>query len=645
VANPKLSHNQMIQLALPTKKNKHLSMAEQMNRNQHQQLSCTIDNNDKIINIARRKSSHIYELQSNQILLCFTKIENDCHYLIFSSIIKITNNLTLPLDVLHPENGSVVATITPDDTYCLPMSLLYYDHTSTEIYFSISHNENISKFSLNWNDNHPILYDTLNVNRDLNYYIVICKETIKAYSENTNNMSRHCGFHFFIQSGLTVQNLLPYELQLYDDDNETPLLSLGPTEKQAIINRNKDASFKFRLCTTLEVYYTSTKKQLGDEKTELEFSNSTSTKKLYASVISSIFRGVHHIIIYSYYWILNKTGLNLLLKTLVCVAINAQSPKSDIKILSRAQTIQCKAANNQIYNLLITIKQSSFSKTEVITISSATVIFNNSSFKLDVEYIETNNVYRQQLFLDINSTNPLWSSSLNEGILRIKLHTDTEIVQVYLTETPSRTLLNMGNEININIELKKTKLNSYHIILTDSHTINDVPILIINRNKFPITYCQNHNNELLKCPPESYVYHTSNYLNELDRYVSITHNNQSYKIDNHKIPNFSTDYIQLFDHVHRIVYLFANKKYLNNVWKLVSLAYKFNNCVQLNIAHLGLSIVNDLKCQEIAYITVRNAYVTYDWSKKEDRLKATVNQLQVGYQNFYVERVLQFKES
>ncbi|CAF1400414.1 unnamed protein product, partial [Didymodactylos carnosus] len=163
--------------------------------------------------------------------------------------------------------------------------------------------------------------------------------------------------------------------------------------------------------------------------------------------------------------------------------------------------------------------------------------------------------------------NPLWYNNLNEGIVRIKLKKNSDFVEVYLTEKPSRTLLTLENNININIEVKKTKLNGYHIIFYDSHTIDDIPILIINRNQFSIKYCLNYNEKALECPARSYVYRTSNYLNEQDRNLIITHGKQSYKIDNYTIPNFTTDYIQLYDQGHRIVYLFASKKYLNNVWK------------------------------------------------------------------------------
>ncbi|CAF3842025.1 unnamed protein product [Rotaria sp. Silwood1] len=81
-------------------------------------------------------------------MLCNTEIKNERRHIILSSVVRVYNNITLPLFILNvdltdPKNSSRITRIEINEDYHVPIDLLYA-YASLPIFIAIDESEEIS---------------------------------------------------------------------------------------------------------------------------------------------------------------------------------------------------------------------------------------------------------------------------------------------------------------------------------------------------------------------------------------------------------------------------------------------------------------------------------------------------------------------
>ncbi|CAF1275242.1 unnamed protein product [Rotaria sp. Silwood1] len=133
-------------------------------------------------------------------MLCNTEIKNERRHIILSSVVRVYNNITLPLFILNvdltdPKNSSRITRIEINEDYHVPIDLLYA-YASLPIFIAIDESEeNVEQFTLKLSQLH--LVKSNNRNSSLVFTIsshdniIWISESVDLKVEGKDNYNEH----------------------------------------------------------------------------------------------------------------------------------------------------------------------------------------------------------------------------------------------------------------------------------------------------------------------------------------------------------------------------------------------------------------------------------------------------------------------
>ncbi|CAF1245225.1 unnamed protein product [Adineta ricciae] len=674
-----LKSNDSVPLVVPSDRQSaaRLSVIEEQDFKRRQEFSVKIGNITKTVSI-NRTWKRVYELGPSANphwpvqILCDTQVQNDRRRVILSSIVKIYNNTTMPLVILDSDSIETdvhhrLATVGVNDEYYAPIDIIYR-HASSPIFISVEENDNNDKFydfiSFDW-EKEFLSERKLKLKNGKNAHFVIFKEVTEAYSENTDQLDRQA-FSLHIHPALHLTNLLPVEIQCSIDDVEQ--IDLKPSELNLITSGNKQSILTFTIPSYNNIKWISETVDLkvegkGDHNEHLViFHNSTANSQQTLKMVLRIdtYHESYRLLLYSPFWILNRTELSLEFQIennrtfleashtpfLVCPdkfdsdanrkgqlrLYSAEqgdnttnwSEKFSLDVIKSTGMASCKVPNDRVYMVCVDIVTCSFGLTKIVTLSPSVVIINNSS--IEVEVVETVSDKEQDKWGPVNSEQiiPFWPHNIEAGVMRVRYTHNRVTSSPFMMNQKHRTLLRMNDEERpaIYVEVTATDFDGIRVIFGD-YKIGDAPLLVVNclRND-PVSFCQVDDVRAQVLPPQNYVYYTwSDPLKPRQLVVSCGSKTTQMELNPQcgflgKDGDHNVSYTTFIDGVQTVLLFSDDTKVIEAASGMPSLAESMGQRVQIGIHNIGLSIVNDITREELLYVSLSKSKVVWTETKK-----------------------------
>ncbi|CAF5098415.1 unnamed protein product, partial [Rotaria sp. Silwood1] len=383
-------------------------------------------------------------------------------------------------------------------------------------------------------------------------HFTVFKEVNQAYSENTDQLDRNV-FNLHICPAIHLTNLLPMAVQCSIDNIEE--INLKPSEINLITSGHRHSTLTFTIPSYANIKWISEPIDLnvegkGDRNEHLViFHNRTSANSptiLKMVLRVDTFHESYRLLLYSPFWILNRTQLNLEFQIennitfieavetpcLVCpekfeieekrkgqlrLYIAGQrdnaatwSEKFSLDVIKSTGITSCKVPNDRIYMICVDIVTSSFGLTKIITFSPSVVIMNKST--IEIEIVEIVSDKEQDKWGPVNTEQviPFWPHNIQDGLMRVRYTNNRVTSHPFVMNDKHRTLLRMDDEERpaIYVEVIATDFDGVRVIFGD-YKIGDAPILLVNCLKDDsLAFCQVHDTQTQVLPPQHYVYYT-----------------------------------------------------------------------------------------------------------------------------------------
>ncbi|CAF0869350.1 unnamed protein product [Rotaria sordida] len=675
-----LKHNESIPLVVLNERHStaRLSVIEEQNLIRRQEFSVQIGDVIKTVSI-NRTWQRVYNLgQSSNPnwpieMLCDTQIRNDRRHVILSSIIKVYNNTTMPLaiisiDSLNTRQSQKVTTIHVNEEYHVPINLLYA-HSSSLIFIAIDEHENNEEindfFSFDW----ELEYTSerkLKLTNGKEAHFTVFKEVNTAYSENTDQLDRST-FNIYIYPALHLTNLLPMDIQCSVDNVEQ--INLKPSELNLITSGSKHSTLTFIIPSYANIKWISEPVDLnvegkGDRNEHLvKFHNSTSSNS--QAILNMVlrvdsFNESYRLLLYSPFWVLNRTQLNLEFQIennstliaatetpyLVCPDKfnSGEKRKGQLRLYTTAQgdnaanwsetfsvdvikstgITSCKVPNDRVYMICVDIVTSSFGLTKIITLSPSVVIMNKST--VEIEIVETVSDKEQDKWGPVNPEQviPFWPHNIQNGLMRVRYTHNRVTSRPFLMNEKHRTLLHMEDTERpaIYVEVTATDFDGVRVIFGD-YKIGDAPVLLVNCLKDEsIAFSQADDIQAITLPPQHYVYYT--WLNPLKaRALSVNCNESKTELGLNpqcgflkKDSEHNINYAMFMDGIQTVLLISDDTKIIAAASGMPALAEAMGQRLQIGIHDIGISIVNDVTREEILYISLNKSKVIWTETKR-----------------------------
>ncbi|CAF2933999.1 unnamed protein product [Rotaria sp. Silwood2] len=675
-----LKHNESIPLVVPNERHSatRLSVIEEQSSKRRQEFSVQIRDIIKTVSISRTWK-RVYNLgpslNPNQPIeiLCDAQVRNNRRYVILSSILKVYNNTTMSLAILNIDSLNTkmrhkVTTIHVNDEYYVPLNLLY-THSSSLIFIAIDENENNQEtndfFSFDW-EKEFVTERKLKLKNGKEAHFTVFKEVNTAYSENTDQIDRYT-FNLYIYPALHLTNLLPMDIQCSIDNVEQ--INLKPSELNLITSGNKHSTLIFTIPSYANIKWISEPIDLkvegkGDRNEHLVlFHNNTSVN---SSIILKMvlrvdsFHESYRLLLYSPFWVLNRTELNLEFQIdntntfieaaevtcLVCPENfeSEEKRKGQIRLHSTAQgdnaanwsekfsvdviksigMASCKAPNGRIFMICVDIVASSFGLTKIITLSPSVVIMNKST--IEIEVVEIVSDKEQDKWGPVNPEQviPFWPHNIQDGLMRVRYTNNRVTSCPFVMNDKHRTLLRMDDEERpaINVEVTATDFDGIRVIFGD-YKIGDAPVLLVNcLQNDSIAFCQVDDALTQVLPSQHYVCYT--WLQPLkSRALSIFCDDNKTELELNpqcgflkKDDEHCISYAIFMDGIQTVLLFSDDIKIIAAASGIPALAESMGQRIQIGIYDIGISIVNDVTREEILYISLNKSKVIWTETKR-----------------------------
>ncbi|CAF3386362.1 unnamed protein product [Rotaria sp. Silwood1] len=674
-----LKHNESIPLIVPNEHHStaRLSVIEEQNSKRRQEFSVRIGPIIKTVSISRTwKRVYNLGLSSNPNqpieMLCDAQIRNNRRYVTLSSILKIYNNTTMSLaiisiDSIDTKQHRKVTTIHVNDEYHVPIDLLYA-HSTSLIFIAIDENENNEEindfFSFDW-ETEFAAEKKLKLKNGKEAHFTVFKEVNQAYSENTDQLDRNV-FNLHICPSIHLTNLLPMAVQCSIDNVEE--INLKPSEINLITSGHRHSTLTFTIPSYGNIKWISEPIDLnvegkGDRNEHLViFHNRTSANSptiLKMVLRVDTFHESYRLLLYSPFWILNRTQLNLEFQIennitfieavetpcLVCpekfeieekrkgqlrLYIAGQrdnaatwSEKFSLDVIKSTGITSCKVPNDRIYMICVDIVTSSFGLTKIITFSPSVVIMNKST--IEIEIVEIVSDKEQDKWGPVNTEQviPFWPHNIQDGLMRVRYTNNRVTSHPFVMNDKHRTLLRMDDEERpaIYVEVIATDFDGVRVIFGD-YKIGDAPILLVNCLKDDsLTFCQIDDTQTQVLPPQHYVYYT--WFNPLkSRALSVFCGENKIELELSpqcgflkKDDKHSISYATFVDGIQTVLLVSDDTRIIAAASGIPALAESMGQRIQIGIYDIGISIVNDITREEILYISINKSKVIWTETK------------------------------
>ncbi|CAF4846541.1 unnamed protein product, partial [Rotaria sp. Silwood1] len=674
-----LKHNESIPLIVPNEHHStaRLSVIEEQNSKRRQEFSVRIGPIIKTVSISRTwKRVYNLGLSSNPNqpieMLCDAQIRNNRRYVTLSSILKIYNNTTMSLaiisiDSIDTKQHRKVTTIHVNDEYHVPIDLLYA-HSTSLIFIAIDENENNEEindfFSFDW-ETEFAAEKKLKLKNGKEAHFTVFKEVNQAYSENTDQLDRNV-FNLHICPSIHLTNLLPMAVQCSIDNVEE--INLKPSEINLITSGHRHSTLTFTIPSYGNIKWISEPIDLnvegkGDRNEHLViFHNRTSANSptiLKMVLRVDTFHESYRLLLYSPFWILNRTQLNLEFQIennitfieavetpcLVCpekfeieekrkgqlrLYIAGQrdnaatwSEKFSLDVIKSTGITSCKVPNDRIYMICVDIVTSSFGLTKIITFSPSVVIMNKST--IEIEIVEIVSDKEQDKWGPVNTEQviPFWPHNIQDGLMRVRYTNNRVTSHPFVMNDKHRTLLRMDDEERpaIYVEVIATDFDGVRVIFGD-YKIGDAPILLVNCLKDDsLAFCQVHDTQTQVLPPQHYVYYT--WFNPLkSRALSVFCGENKIELELSpqcgflkKDDKHSISYATFVDGIQTVLLVSDDTRIIAAASGIPALAESMGQRIQIGIYDIGISIVNDITREEILYISINKSKVIWTETK------------------------------
>ncbi|UJR35157.1 hypothetical protein I4U23_027926 [Adineta vaga] len=654
-----------------------LSVIEEQDFKRRQEFGVKIGDVIKTVSI-NRTWKRVYDLGPSANpdwpiqMLCDTQVRNDRRRVILSSIVKVYNNTTMPLIILYIDSIDAkkyhrLGRIDVNDEYYVPIDVIY-THSNSPIFISVEENDQNNELfdfvSFDW-EKEFLSERNLKLKNGKNANFVIFKELTQAYSENTDQLDR-AAFSLYIHPALHFTNLLPIDIQCSIDNVEQ--IDLKPSELTLITSGNKQSVLTFTIPSYNNIKWISDPVDLkvegkGDHNEHIiMFHNSTSNSDQILKIVLRVdtFHESYRLLLYSPFWILNRTELPLEFQIetnrtfievsqtpfLVCPDkfesdankkgqlrlynidqgdnTTSWSEKFSLDVIKNTGMASCKVPNDRTYMVCVDIATCSFGLTKIVTLSPSVVIINNSS--VEVEVVETVSDKEQDKWGPVTSEQiiPFWPHNIEEGVMRVRYTHNRVTSSPFMMNQKHRTLLRMNDEERpaIYVEVTATDFDGIRVIFGD-YKVGDAPLLVVNCLKNdPVSFCQMNDVRAQVLPPQNYVYYTwSDPLKPRQIVVSCGSKTTQLELNPQcgflgKDGDHNVNYTTFIDGIQTVLLFSDNTKIIEAASGMPSLAESMGQRLQIGIHDIGLSIVNDVSREEMLYISLNKSKVIWTEMKR-----------------------------
>ncbi|UJR16774.1 hypothetical protein I4U23_003674 [Adineta vaga] len=624
-------------------------------------------NNEKTKVDVKHTSKRVYPLSSSSIpnwpieLHCDSHIHNNQRRVILSSIVKIYNRTTFPLfildvDSIETKNHRTLCRLDANDECYLPIEPLYM-RSSSRLFISVDENDFIS---FDWR-NETILDRRLKMKNDVEIHLVILKETIKAFSENTDESSRSC-FHIYINLALHLINLLPIDVQCSIDRNKP--IDLKPSELYNSISGTKQSILTFIIPSYKNIKWLSepvdlTEKGHGNRNEHLIlFHGFESQDELTMILRVDIYQESFRAALYSPFWIINCTNLKLEFKIdneetlidvcntpfLVCPkkidsdvynkkahlrvhgvdehdCISHWSKEFTLYVVASTGIANCKMSNDRTYMICVHITTTSFCMSKIIKLSSSMAIINRSIMDLEVSELITETEQNNWHLIKSEQIIPFWPHNIKDGAMRIRyVKNRTASSLLFPMYDRHRTLLRMNDADYpaIHVEVTIIETLGIHIIFSDYQS-GDAPLLLLNclRNHSILYGQEEDDRQTHVLPSQHYVYYTwSNIFKS--RKLTVSCNEQDITLELRSVygclesSNGDRIFYVIFHDGPQTILIFAEE--ISIIKSVLNLANEegssneiMDQYIDISFHDISLSIINDITHEDLVYITINKS--------------------------------------
>ncbi|XP_076243831.1 intermembrane lipid transfer protein VPS13A [Calliopsis andreniformis] len=423
-------------------------------------------------------------------------------------------DLTCIGEPTNPFDDSIRMTIIePDSTYSIPLYIAY--HFPIHILPAYLEKYQVSEEGVYWKE----LSATMNVTKDIcckikgdesNAAVFCVKVSCNEIPLVTRTSYQVPSYLITIHSPLIFNNQLPFVIDV-NIPSINYELKIEPGEKINMhsLNCNSDIQFIFKIQNYLGTHWSGTAKlnrNLERKFIVMNTDNESELTKPFLLCIELCNITSWHIIIQSQYWMINKTGLPLLLQECHSQAIS-EIPEEELIVFSQKNNkkgtvrlrahqsewsmpfglegittmslIVCKdTERGRKYRILTEIESSRLSPnfTKIITFLPYFCISNKT--KRTLRFMEDND--QADLWNDLLSGQnmPFWP--VTESMkMRIKWRNSQLVSQHFDITRVGRTVLRMDNGSAITVEIKGGINSPYHVIFQKC-TSGDIPVRIDN---------------------------------------------------------------------------------------------------------------------------------------------------------------------
>ncbi|CAF4257432.1 unnamed protein product, partial [Rotaria sp. Silwood2] len=492
-------------------------------------------------------------------------------------------------------------------------------------------------------------------------YLKVFKELTDAYSENTDQINR-TSFNLYIHPALHLTNLLPIDIECSIDNVEQ--FALKPSQLYLVTSGSRSSSLLFTIPSYDNIKWISEPVDLkvegkGDFNEHIViFRNKAASnpQQILRMVLRvDTFHESYRLLFYSPLWILNRTDLKLEFqiennrtfidvierphlvcpekigseankKGQICVygvdqgdAAAKWSEKFSLGVIKSTGLTSCRVPNDQIYMICVDIATSSFGLTKLVTLSPAMVVINKST--VGIEVVETVSNEEQGKWETINPEQliPFWPRNIKESVMRVRYTHNQITSSPFKMNQKHRTLLRMEDKERpaFYVEVAATDFDGVKVIFRD-YKIGDAPLLIVNSlENEPVSFRQVNDVRTQILLPSNYVYYT--WIDPiLPRELTVSCGSKSAKIG--LTPQRSTlgkegsqnvTYTVFIDGIQTVLLFFDDEKTMKSASKTLSMAKSMDQCIQIGIHDIGVSIVNDITREEMLYISLNKSKLVW----------------------------------
>ncbi|CAF3861922.1 unnamed protein product, partial [Adineta steineri] len=717
----KVKHGEIIPMKISNERltATHLPAIEEQINKRRQEFSVEINKHKRMIDI-NQTSKQIYELNPSPLInwpiqmLYDSQISNYHHQIILGSIIKIYNRTIAPLIILDTDSIETkkyhkLCRLEVNEEHYLPIQPLYM-RSSSRLFISIVENDSLEQIndfiSFDW-INETTVDRTLKKNNNEEIHLVIYKESIDGYSDNTSE-SIHTCFHIYIKLAVYLINLLPINIECSIDNDDPIDLKSGELYHATSGNKKSLLIFTIPLHNNKKWISESidlhVKPHSNPTQHMVQFHevNSQDTMKMILRI--DVYQESYRVMLYSPFWILNYTNFKIEFeidneKTLIDIydspffictkkidnsifekkssirlynvdqedSISHWSEKFSLYVFESTGMVNCKISHNKIYTICINITTTSSGLSKIIKLLPSMAIINKSSVELEI--IETISGIEQNEWqlMKPEQIIPFWPCDMKEGIMNVRYSYSRMIPSSFMMNIKHRTLLRMNDEDYpvLHVQVSITDFFGIHIIFND-YKIGHAPILLINCLKNQeISYNQKDDTQIQILSSQHYVYYTWNNPFKPHKLL-VSSNGQNKEIEFHPVCGYIENdifYAVFHDGPQTVLIITDEKSIIKAVTDLSdemsSLSESMEQYIEISVREIGLSVINDITHEDLFYITINKSKKIWTETRKslikplssklnrqlEKRYKIHMKQRQVKTYHIRKHRLVSFNEN